>query len=98
MLKLLVMFLLCGGDLRSSARQRKRSTFTDGIYYSIHYLTGQNWVLSVLHGKFASANQKHYPDLASEESSVWNFCAPFSHVTWWGNLWWHHKTLTAFLS
>ena len=26
-------------------------------------------------GKFASTNQKHYPDLGSDVSSVWNFCA-----------------------
>ena len=28
----------------------------------------------VLHGKFASTNQKHYTDLGSDTSSVWNFC------------------------
>ena len=26
-------------------------------------------------GKFASSNQKQYPDLSSDASSVWNFCA-----------------------
>ena len=26
----------------------------------------------VPHGKFDSANQKHYPDLGSDTSSVWN--------------------------
>ena len=26
-------------------------------------------------GIFALANQKHYPDLSSDTSSVWNFCA-----------------------
>ena len=26
-------------------------------------------------GKFASTNQKHYPYLSSDTSSVWNFCA-----------------------
>ena len=29
-------------------------------------------------GKFASTKQKHYPDLGSDVSSVWNFCARFS--------------------
>ena len=28
--------------------------------------------------KFASTNQKHCPDLGSDASSVWNFCARFS--------------------
>ena len=31
-------------------------------------------------GKFDSTNQKHYPDLSSDASSVWNFCARFSDV------------------
>ena len=30
--------------------------------------------------KFASTNQKHNPDLGSEESTVWNFCSRFSDV------------------
>ena len=29
-------------------------------------------------GKFDSTNQKHYPDLACDASSVWNFCPRFS--------------------
>ena len=33
-------------------------------------------------GKFASTNQKHYPDPGSDASSVWNFCARFSDVIW----------------
>ena len=44
--------------------------------------------LVVAPGKFASANQKHYPDLESDTSSVWNYCARFSDVisreTRWG--------------
>ena len=35
-------------------------------------------------GKFDSTNQKHYPDLGSDESSVWSFCARFSDVIWRG--------------
>ena len=31
--------------------------------------------LGMLLRKFASTNQKHYPDLGSDTSSVWNFCA-----------------------
>ena len=30
--------------------------------------------------EFASTNQKHYSDLRSDASSVWNFCAPVSDV------------------
>ena len=35
-------------------------------------------------GKFDSTNQKHYPDLGSDTSSVWNFCARFVDVIWQG--------------
>ena len=28
------------------------------------------------------------PDLGSDASSVWNFCARFSDVISWGNQWW----------
>ena len=43
--------------------------------------------LVVPRGKFASTNQKHYPDLGSDASSVWNFCACFSDVISRGNQW-----------
>ena len=36
-------------------------------------------------GKFASANQNHYPDLGNDMSSVCNFCARFSDVVSPGN-------------
>ena len=31
--------------------------------------------LVLLYGKFTSISQKHYPDLGSDTSSLWNFCA-----------------------
>ena len=31
--------------------------------------------------------QKHYSDLGSDASSVWDFCARFSDVIWRGNQW-----------
>ena len=37
-------------------------------------------ILVVQRGKFVSTSQKHYPDLGSDTSSVWNFCARFSDV------------------
>ena len=30
---------------------------------------------------------RHYPDMCSDASSVWNFCAPFLDVIWRGNEW-----------
>ena len=44
--------------------------------------------LAVPHGKFASTNQKHYSDLASDTSSAWNFCAYSSDVFLRWNRWW----------
>ena len=43
--------------------------------------------LAVPHGKFASTNQKHYSDLASDTSSAWNFCAYSSDVFSRWNRW-----------
>ena len=37
-------------------------------------------VVLVIGWKFPSSNQKHDPDLGSDASTVWNFCACFSHV------------------
>ena len=47
--------------------------------------SGYCFLLVVPHGKFDSANQKHYPDLGSDVFSVWNFCARFSDIIWRGN-------------
>ena len=41
---------------------------------------GQCFWLVVPLGKFASTNQKHYPDRGSDTSSVWNFCSRSSDV------------------
>ena len=38
-----------------------------------------------------TTNQKHYPELDSDASSVWNFCARFSDVIWRGNQWWRRE-------
>ena len=35
-------------------------------------------VVLLIGWKFPSTNQKHYPDLGSDASTVWNFCACFS--------------------
>ena len=46
-------------------------------------------------GKFASANQKHYPDLGSD-TSVWNFFARLSDVISLGNQWWRREMSAVF--
>ena len=53
-------------------------------------VTTQIWVLLLI-GRAAWEiwfNQSEsLPDLGSDASSVWNFCALFSDVIWWGNQW-----------
>ena len=39
-----------------------------GIVFQFQYTSP----LVVAYGKFASANKKHFPDLGSDASSVWN--------------------------
>ena len=52
------------------------------------------WLVA-LQGKFASANQKHYPELGSDTTLLWNFCIHFSNLIWHhdGNQWWYPKML-----
>ena len=47
-------------------------------------------VLLIGESKFLT-NQKCYPDLGCDASSVWNFCARFSDVTSRGNQWWRRE-------
>ena len=40
---------------------------------------------------------RHYPDLGSNTSSVWNFCARFSDVISRGNQYWRREMSAVFL-
>ena len=50
----------------------------------LHQLTyrGTSIILVEINLPGGTTNQKHYPDLGSDVSSVWNFCARFSDVIW----------------
>ena len=37
-----------------------------------------------------------YPDLRSDISWVWNFCAYSSDIILWGNQWWYGKMFAVF--
>ena len=39
---------------------------------------------------------RHYPDLGSDASSVWNISAHFSDVIWRGNQWWRRQMSAVF--
>ena len=58
--------------------------------------SGQCFWLIVLRGEFTSANQKHYLDVGSDTSSVWNFRARFSDVISRGNSWQHREMSAVF--
>ena len=58
--------------------------------------SGYCFWLVVPRAKFDSTNQKHYPDLGSDASSVWNFCARFSDVIWRGNQWQRRRMSAVF--
>ena len=45
---------------------------------------------------FASTNKKHYPDLCSDTSTVWNICMEYL-VTLQGNLWFFLANVGCFL-
>ena len=87
---------------------RKKPTFTASPLVSARNNVWENkrknstlmirffWLV-VPRGKCASTNQKHYPDLGSDTSSVWNFCARLSDVISRGNHWWRRKISAVFL-
>ena len=61
-------------------------------------VTTQIWIVLLI-GRAAwesSTNQKHYPDLGSDASSVWNLCAHFSDVISRGNHRWRREMSSVF--
>ena len=59
--------------------------------------TGKCFWLVMPRGKFAPTNQKHYPDLGSDASSVWNFCTCFLDLISQGNQGRHREVSSYFL-
>ena len=66
--------------MTSDMRNKRRISILMTCHYPIFWLV-------VPRGKFAATNQKHYADLGSDASSVWNFCACFSDVIARQNQW-----------
>ena len=63
-------------EMTSQERSKKFHTHDASLSRS-----GMSFWFVVSRGeKFASTNQKHYPDLGTDASSVWNSCARFSDV------------------
>ena len=49
------------------------------------HVTTEIWIVLLIGWKFTLSNHTHYPDLGSDLSSVWNFCALCSDVISRGN-------------
>ena len=88
-LTIVEMHLICFTDGRNGKQfklnsLRKQPTFGDattGLPAKWRLRNPEEFFwLVVPRGKFDSTNQKRYPDLGSDASSVWNFCARFSDV------------------
>ena len=72
---------------RLTNERRNSILMTHSTHFCIQLLIG--W-------KFASSNQKQYPDLGCDRSSVWNFCARFLDVTWCRNHWFRREISAVF--
>ena len=58
--------------------------------------SASDWLNQIFHAAQPIRNQKHYSDLGSDVSSVWNFCACFSDVISGRNHWWHRGMSAVF--
>ena len=68
------------------------------IQYWWHVIT-QIWLVLLIGRvtkEIASTNQRHYSDLGSDTSSVWNFWARFSDFPWRENMRWCHEISAVF--
>ena len=65
--------------------ERAQKFHTDEVSLS---RSGQCFWLVEVNFLRGTTNQKYYPDLASDTSSVWRFCRHFSDIISRGNQWW----------
>ena len=98
--------------LQGTRPNRKRPQFGDATTYfpakwrlrnvrKIPYwwrISTQIWEVLVIEWTKFSTNHKHFPNLGSDASPVWNFCARFSDVILWGNKWRRHRMSAVFSS
>ena len=80
-----------GSPVKWCLRTKRKSS----ILMTCHY---PDWVVLLIGWSVSVINQKHYPDLGSDISSVWNFfnsCS--SDVILWGNKRWRCEMLACFL-
>ena len=77
-----------------TSEERAQKFHTDDV--SLVTLIGRAGTESCFN--WASTNQRHYPDLVSNTSSVWNPCTPSSELIWRWNQRWSREMLAVFSS
>ena len=73
------------------AKWRQRIECRNSVLMTCHYPnlgSASDWPCRV--GNLIPPTRS-LPDLGSDASSVWNFCARFSDLIWPGNQWWRRK-------
>ena len=75
----------------ASIHPRSESYFGSHRGWILIFVTIQILELLLIGESKFLTNQRCYPDPGSDTSSVWNLCARFSDVTWWGNQWWRRE-------
>ena len=86
-------YCLAWENRRHFCKRRAQKFHTDDVSLP---RSGYCFWLVVPRVKFASTNQKHYPDLGKDASSVWNFCTRFSDVISRGNRLWRLDVSSVF--
>ena len=74
-------------------RHQRRIPYSDNVSLS---RSGKCLCLVEANFSCCTTNQKHYPDLGNDASSVWIFCAPFLHVISQENQLWRREMSAVF--
>ena len=85
-----------GISLHERAHPRSERYFCCHRGWSFIFVAIQIWVVLLIGCSKFSNSQKYYPDLGSDVSSVWSFCARFSDVISRGNRCWRREMSAVF--
>ena len=86
----------CGATTDFPAKWGLRNERRNSILMTRHYPDLVGFWLVESNFLRGTANQKHYPDLGSDTSSIRNFCTRFSDVISRGNQWWRREMSAVF--
>ena len=69
-----------------TSEKRAQKFYTDEAFLTQIWVSASDWLKQVSQAALPTSSTD--PDLGSDESSVWNFCARFSDFNSWGSQWW----------